>query len=438
MKKLYYSLLLPFAFMGAASAQQAINFEPAGAGANYQWNVFENATNPALEFVANPFPGGINTSATVAKFTALQAGQPWAGTEINHNDATGMPDWTLTNSNAQIKIMVYKTVISPVKMKLVTPGGDANPEKAVSNTVINQWEELTFNFADYVGAFPVYDQIVVFPDFGTAPRTQDNIVYFDNITFGSAPPPPAPLTAAPTPTAPSSQVISLFSEAYTGINMGTWLTNWSQAAHTEVQIQGNLTKKYSALNFAGIEPAANINATSMNYFNFDAWSADFTQLRIKLVDFGPNGTYQGGDDSEHEIAYATPPTGQWIHYSIPMTDFVNMTARGNIQQIIFSTNNAGTVFLDNIYFSNNSTAGTSEFTNVKTSLYPNPVKELLNIKSLSSIDEVTVYNSLGQQVLKVNPQVSEAVINVNNLQSGIYMVNTVVNGVSSMQKLIKE
>jgi hypothetical protein len=436
MKKLYYSLLSVIAFSGAATAQQAIDFEPGGAGANYVWNVFENATNPALEVVANPFPGGINTSANVAKFTALQAGMPWAGTEINHEN--GMPDWTLTNSNAQIKIMVYKTVISPVKIKLVTPLGDANPEKSVTNTLVNQWEVLTFNFADYVGAFPVYDQVVVFPDFGTGPRSQDNIVYFDNITFGAAPPPPAPLTAAPTPTAPSSQVISLFSDVYTGINMSTWLTVWSQAAHAEVQIQGNLTKKYSALNFAGIEPAANINATSMNYFNFDVWSADFTQLRIKLVDFGPNGAYQGGDDSEHEIIYATPPVGQWLHYSIPMTDFVNMTARANIQQIIFSTNNAATVFMDNIYFSNNSTAGTNEFASVKTMLYPNPVNEVLTIKSNSSIDEVGVYNTLGQQVFKINPKVSEASINVSALQCGVYMVNTIVNGVLSTQKFIKE
>ncbi len=56
-----------------------INFEPGGQGANWTWTVFENSTNPPLEIIANPDPTGINTSATVAKFTALQGGNPWAG-----------------------------------------------------------------------------------------------------------------------------------------------------------------------------------------------------------------------------------------------------------------------------------------------------------------------------------------------------------------------
>lgn len=440
MKKLYYSLLSTIAFVGAAYAQQNMNFEPSGVGAGYQWNMFENATNPALEFVANPVSGGINTSATVAKFTALQAGMPWAGTETNHSDATGMPDWTLTLNNATIKIMVYKTVISPVKIKLVAPNGDALPEKSVSNTLTNQWEELTFNFADYVGAHPVYDQIVVFPDFGTSARTQDNIIYFDNITFSSASVPPSalsPAVAAATPTAPSAQVISLFSEAYSGINMSTWLTNWSSAAHSEVQIAGNLTKKYSVLNHVGIEPAANINASAMNYYNFDAWTANATQIRIKLVDFGPNGTYQGGDDTEFEVVFNAPALQEWIHYSIPMTNFTGMN-KANIQQIIYATDNAGTIFLDNIYFSTNSTAGTNDFVQAKTVMYPNPVKDMLNLKSSSIIDEVSVYNNLGQEVLRTIPQVSEINVNVSHLQAGVYMVNTVINGIASTQKLIKE
>ena len=48
-------------------AQNApINFETGGQGANWTWTVFENATNPAVEIMANPHATGINTSATVA------------------------------------------------------------------------------------------------------------------------------------------------------------------------------------------------------------------------------------------------------------------------------------------------------------------------------------------------------------------------------------
>jgi hypothetical protein len=49
-----------------------IDFEANGEGANWAWAVFENDSNPALEIVPNPDQSGLNTSATVAKFTALQ------------------------------------------------------------------------------------------------------------------------------------------------------------------------------------------------------------------------------------------------------------------------------------------------------------------------------------------------------------------------------
>ena len=168
---------------GTYSLDETIDFEPAGFGAAWTWNVFENGSNPPLEFIANPVSGGINTSATVAKITALQAGQPYVGTETAHGEM-GIT-WDLDASNAIIKIMVYKTVISDVGIKLVNPNGGAQEEIKVSNTVINQWEELTFDFTSRIGngldGSTNIDQIVVFPDFAT--RTSDNVVYFDNITF---------------------------------------------------------------------------------------------------------------------------------------------------------------------------------------------------------------------------------------------------------------
>ena len=70
---------------GTVFAQNApIDFETGGYGADWTWTVFENDDNPALEIVANPDMSGENTSATVAKFTARQTGQPWAGCESLH------------------------------------------------------------------------------------------------------------------------------------------------------------------------------------------------------------------------------------------------------------------------------------------------------------------------------------------------------------------
>ena len=168
---------------GSYNLTLPIDFETSGYGASWSWNVFENDSNPPLEFVANPNSSGINTSATVAKFTALQSGNPWAGTEVAHGEM-GIT-WDLSASNDIIKIMVYKTVISDVGIKLVNPSGGAQVEIKVANTVINAWEELTFDFSSRIGngqdGSTNIDQIVVFPDFNA--RTSDNVIYFDNITF---------------------------------------------------------------------------------------------------------------------------------------------------------------------------------------------------------------------------------------------------------------
>jgi len=179
MKKITLIFLLVSAFVFAQNSP--VDFEAIGNGASWTWTVFENDTDPQLEIVSNPSASGINTSATVAKFTALQAGAPFAGVESMHGSDIGT--FTLDASNAVVRIMVWKTVISDVGIKFVTASSASNGEIKVSNTVVQQWEELTFDFSSQIGlpASTDIDQIVVFPDFDA--RTSDNIVYFDSITF---------------------------------------------------------------------------------------------------------------------------------------------------------------------------------------------------------------------------------------------------------------
>ena len=165
-----------------AVSNSPIDFETGGYGADWTWTVFENETNPPLKIVSNPNSSGLNTSLKVAKFTALQAGAPWAGCESKHGSDIG--SFKFDANNSIVKIMVYKTVISDVGLKFVEASGEAQPEVKVANTKINEWEELTFNLTGSIGKgiTGIIDQIVVFPDFQD--RSSDNIVYFDNISFG--------------------------------------------------------------------------------------------------------------------------------------------------------------------------------------------------------------------------------------------------------------
>jgi len=176
------TLLCTLTLFYGFSQNAPINFEPDGNGADWTWTVFENDSNPDLEIIANPDPSGVNTSQTVAQFTALQTGQPFAGVESAQGADLG--EFVLDATNNIITIKVWKPVISDVGIKLVSSTFWSEGELKVPNTVVNEWEELIFDFSSFINPPPgngVLSQIVIFPDFDA--RTQDNVIYFDDIRF---------------------------------------------------------------------------------------------------------------------------------------------------------------------------------------------------------------------------------------------------------------
>ncbi|MFZ4435600.1 MAG: T9SS type A sorting domain-containing protein [Flavobacterium psychrophilum] len=163
-----------------------------------------------------------------------------------------------------------------------------------------------------------------------------------------------PSAAAPTPPARNAaDVVSMFSNAYANVAVDTWRTDWSSATLTNTQIAGNDTKLYESLNFVGVEAtgANSINATTMQKMHIDIWTPNMTTFRVKLVDFGANNGFGGGDDREHEITL-NPTLSGWNSFDISLSDFVGLTTRAHLSQVIFSgiPVGAGIVYVDNVYF----------------------------------------------------------------------------------------
>lgn len=148
------------------------------------WIAFENGDpSPALEFVSNPDPVG-NTSATVAKLNLMASGSMWGGAIVD-----SVTPFALSASNAVVKIWVYKDRISPVGVKFENATQGSHGVRTATNTLINQWEELTIDFTADIGLPEngAITAIAVFPDNfpETESRESDATVYFDNITFGN-------------------------------------------------------------------------------------------------------------------------------------------------------------------------------------------------------------------------------------------------------------
>jgi hypothetical protein len=172
--------------------------------------------------------------------------------------------------------------------------------------------------------------------------------------------PTVPAAAPPAPTAPAADVISLLSTAYTNVPVDTWRTSWSSATLADVTIGGDPVKRYTDLDFVGVEFTGinTIDATAMTHFHVDVWTPDATTFRVKLVDAGADGDIvTTADNSEHELAFtaaSTPAllTGGWVSLDLPLAAFANLTARAHLAQLIFSAlpTGAATVYVDNVYF----------------------------------------------------------------------------------------
>ena len=171
-------------------------------------------------------------------------------------------------------------------------------------------------------------------------------VYLDNIYFYKNPPSSVPLVAAPTPTRLASNVISVFSNAYTNVAGTDFNPNWGQTTVvTDVQIAGNDTKKYTNLNYQGITLGSAIDASAMEFVHFDVWTpTPALTFDFFLISPGPQ-----------EKAFPTSPaTGAWVGYDVPLSAFAPPVALNNIFQMkLVGTPAGGTVYLDNIYFYKN-------------------------------------------------------------------------------------
>jgi len=408
---------------GMVFAQNApIDFETQGYGASWTWTVFENGTNPALEIIANPVSGGINTSATVAKFTALVTNSnPWAGCESQHG--TDIGTFTLDVSNSTVKIMIYKTVVSDVGIKLVKPDGWSLGEIKVANTVTDAWEELTFDLSSLNQEG--YDQIVIFPDFAT--RTSDNIIYFDNITFSEGIVlPTEPEAAATTPTVPEADVISLFSGAYTDVTVDTWSATWDNADVADAQVFGDDVKLYTNFGYAGIEFTSQvIDATAMTHFHMDIWTPDAIgsgAFHVKLVDAGADGLVGGGnvaDDTESLVSFNanTDPAlvaGEWVGIDVPLANFTGLASTSHLAQLIIE-GDPSTLYVDNVYFYSNS-VGVVDDEVVPTTFtlgqnYPNPFNPITTIQyelSQRSDVQIIIHDLLGRKVTTLVSETQDA------------------------------
>ncbi len=175
----------------------------------------------------------------------------------------------------------------------------------------------------------------------------------------------APTTAAPAPpTIDANDVISLFSGAFTDINVTTFATDWSEGSTaTDTVIDGNTAKIMNIVNFNGIQLDTEIDLSGFTHFHMDYWVADdLSAGEVYNVKLSNHANLPGtpGETSAVELTNPVTTAKDWVSLDVPLSDFAiaggGSDARDKIYQIILAS--SGTlkkVYVDNIYFYNDGT-----------------------------------------------------------------------------------
>jgi len=203
--------------------------------------------------------------------------------------------------------------------------------------VTRQWIQLDIPFANMPGLTSRSNLAQIILEGG-----DNSSLYVDNVYFWTLP--TTPNTAAPTPTRPAANVLSVFSDAYTNVAGTDFNPNWGQTtAVSQPTIAGSTVLRYSNFNYQGTQFASALNVSTYTNIHLDFFSANATQLRFFLISPGP---------VERPISLTVPTTAGWNSIDIPLSSFapVNLS---NVIQFKFDANGAPgapDIFLDNLYF----------------------------------------------------------------------------------------
>ena len=167
-------------------------------------------------------------------------------------------------------------------------------------------------------------------------------------------------SSAPTPTRAPSNVISIFSDAYTNVPVDYYNGFFTPDGQTTLggappaTLGDGQVINYTNLNFVGIgmfDEVSPVNATAMTHLHVDINvqeamdSGDFINIQL-LNSVGNNET-----SGTVKINSSKLLTDQWVSLDIPLSDFAGLGSRTEIGLLFFiSDSTISNIFVDNIYF----------------------------------------------------------------------------------------
>ena len=340
MKKLLFSVLGVFVATIAIQAQTILTSQSFESGPSTGWSY---TTNPAAFSVGTDIWDTLTTLSNVTTMPT-DATHFWGVQDLaNGNGGTATGDsGTISFASYTIPANTNVSVSFDYDVVAFDANDDVDYEvfengtsKGIVNLVVGGTGGISSSGTESISITAGTDSVSI--KLYVTQNGGSDYAGFDNFKVTSVPA-CCPITAAPTPTNDSSDVISFYSDAYTDIAGTDFNPNWGQATVVDqtVKIQGNSAIKYSNLNYQGIALAGSNDVSEMEYLHVDIWSATSTALNLFMISTGPV-----------EVSYTVAvPTSGWLSLDIPLSAFgaVNMA---DLIQFKFDGN--GKFWMDNLY-----------------------------------------------------------------------------------------
>ncbi|WP_179349743.1 T9SS type A sorting domain-containing protein [Winogradskyella pacifica] len=183
----------------------------------------------------------------------------------------------------------------------------------------------------------------------------------------------------------------------------------------------------------------------------DVWFTFTVPANVATVDVSTDFT--GGTLLDTELAVYSGAPGNLVEIGCSQDDGVTDLSNGfswnslindlavtagetYYIQIDGYTTQTGTFCLD---ISTNQVLSTNSYENEAAfTYYPNPVKNTLSLNAQKTIEQVSMFNMLGQEVLRATPNTVDSDLDMSNLATGAYFVKVTIANVTETIRVIKQ
>lgn len=321
-------------------------------------------------------------------------------------------------------------------------GGSGPITELPFTTTGTEWQDITLDFGANLGT---YNLVVLFTDFANA--SIDTYLIDDFAGGTNVTPAVPPSTPAPSPTTPDANVFNLYSDSPGYTKNMVYDYSFGELGGPDPDLDASPTVTNLALwfDFAPGWGAGQNNPTDVSDFDdfisFQYYTSNATQFYLDIISKGtPN------QEAFYTIGLDEPIVlNEWTQVIIPRaffaTNYPNFDPvnwfqyKFDVPSDLFS----GTVYIDNLYFSNvtPTVLSLNKFATSNFKVYPNPSQNNWNINSKTVMESVSLYNVLGKQVLNMPINGLTAKIDNKSLIPGMYYAVIKMNGKMTTIKLLK-